>query len=821
MNRPNSDITYVDVLLPLRIRQLYTYAVPADWVSFLCIGQRVLVQFGKTRLYSGLVVKIHQQKPAYTHIKGIESILDEEAIVWEWQFTFWNWVASYYMCAAGEVMDAALPAALKLSSDTRLLYNEEYEGDYEGLSAELFELLTVIRTQKEATLASLAKAVQKKQVSRAVRELIARGMVCSVEQVKDRYRPKRQLCIRITPELMQNEKALEQVFQDLKNAPRQEEVLLYLLQQAHKVRYVAKADLIRALSASAIVVKSLVDKKILQEFSMEVSRLGILTDEAYQLPTLTHAQEQADINLLKALETHRVVLLQGITGSGKTILYMRHIQRVIDSGGQVLFMLPEIGLTAQLVSRMRAVFGNRVGIYHSRFGTAERVEIWDRVKKGEYKIIIGARSALFLPFQQLRCIIVDEEHDQSYKQQDPAPRYHARDAAIYLAGIIGAKVILGSATPSVETQYNARQGKYGLVTLTERFGPGELPAFRLVDIRQAARNKEMQGALSAELIEQIRHTLERRKQVILFHNRRGYSYFRHCHDCGNYYQCQHCEVSLTYHKGIHKLVCHYCGYREDVQAQCKFCGSTSLETKGLGTERLEEEIHSHFPEARIGRMDLDTTRTKDGHARLIAAFENRELDILLGTQMVTKGLDFAHVELVGIVLADALFVYPGFRASERAFHVMLQVAGRAGRTSNRGQVVVQTADPKHVLFPMLMQHDYDAFVEREIEFRQLFHYPPFARMIQIEFRHKELVIAENAAKGLADQLSKIPQINTLGPSAPPVSRIRNLYIQTILIKGEPGIISRETVKSKIVQWLDQLRSADHYKAVEIRIDVDP
>ena len=821
MARQSADILFVDVLLPLKIGQLYTYAVPAEWISFIRIGQRVLVQFGKTRMYSALVVKMHYEKPSYTFLKGIETIIDEDELVWEWQFTFWNWLAGYYMCAVGEVMDAALPSALKLSSDTRLLLNDQYEGDFEDLSADLFQLVTLIRNQPEISMNGLAKAAEKKQVTRLVRELISRGIVLSAEQVQDKYRPKQQRCIRIAPHIQGDEKAMERMFHELRHAPRQEEVLLYLLQQSHNVRFVPKNDLIKALHTSPIVLKSLVDKNILEEFSMEVSRLGILTDEHYRVPPLSPAQQQAYSEMQTLLSHQRTVLLHGITGSGKTLLYMKWIEQTIAEGGQVLFMLPEIALTAQLVSRMRAVFGTRVGIYHSRFSSAERVEIWDRVKKGEYQVIVGARSALFLPFRQLKCIIVDEEHDSSYKQSDPAPRYHARDAAIYLAGMMQAKVILGSATPSVESRFNARQGKYGYVRLAERYGQAELPQFKLVDIRRAGKDKQLHGSLSTELLDQIRSTLQQKKQIILFHNRRGYSYFRHCQSCGNYYKCKHCDVSLTYHKGIHQLVCHYCGYREDIQAKCTFCGATDLETKGLGTEKLEEEVKSFFPEARVGRMDLDTTRSKEGHSRLISAFENHELDILIGTQMVTKGLDFAHVELVGIVLADALFVYPGFRSTERAFQLMLQVAGRAGRTSELGKVIIQTADPQNEIFPLLIAHDDEGFAEKETQFRQLFHYPPFIRMITIEMRHKEEGVVQSAAQGMADQLRKINKLQILGPVAPPVSRIRNQYIQTILIKGDSGFISRSEVKLQMIAWMDELRTKENYKTIDIKVDVDP
>jgi primosomal protein N' (replication factor Y) len=749
----SSIITYVDVILPLALPQDYTYAVSIDLVPFVKTGQRIIVQFGKNRFYSAIIKRIHHQKPS-VDAKLIEGIADEEPIVTETQLKFWKWISDYYMCTEGEVMNAALPSGLKLSSETKIRYNESYEGAFDNLNDEEFLIVQALRAQLELRVPDVQDLLKKKHVYPLLKTLFNLGIAISSEEIIERFKPRTESYIKLN-DLYKDDEKLEQLFQELSRAPKQVEVLLAFTQLHNKNKFIRKNELLKLSGTNAAVLGALVRRNVFIEFKLEVSRLGNFQTEEVDTPDLSPHQQNALAEIKDSFEKHKVVLLQGITGSGKTNLYMELIKEAIAENKQVLYMLPEIALTAQIINRLRKVFGNTIGVYHSKFNQNERVEIWNKVLHGQYNIVIAARSGLFLPYQNLGLIVVDEEHDASLKQMDPAPRYQARDASIVLANYFGARVILGSATPSVESVYNTENGKYALVKMDKRYGGLDLPEVIVANVRDEMKRKRMQGSFSTFLVDEISDTLQRKEQVILFINRRGFANYQICKTCNHVYKCKNCDVSLTYHKFSHQLKCHYCGYFENAQSKCKSCGAIDLDIVGSGTQKIEDELAELFPVARIGRLDYDATKTKNGHAEIISKFENREIDILVGTQMVSKGLDFDHVTLVGVINADQLIFHPGFRSFERAFQLITQVAGRAGRRSKKGRVVIQTADPAHPVIQNVIHNNFKAMYERELTTRRQFLYPPFARVIEVQLRHKEVQRVEKAALFLANQLRKL------------------------------------------------------------------
>lgn len=815
----SSIITYVDVILPLALPQDYTYAVSIDLVPFIKTGQRIIVQFGKNRFYSAIIKRIHHQKPS-VDAKLIEGIADEEPIVTETQLKFWKWISEYYMCTEGEVMNAALPSGLKLSSETKIRYNESYEGAFDNLSDEEFLIVQALRAQLELRVPDVQDLLKKKHVYPLLKTLFNLGIAISSEEIIERFKPRTESYIKLN-DLYKDEEKLEQLFQELSRAPKQVEVLLAFTQLHHKNKFIRKNELLKLSGTSAVVLAALVKRNVFTEFKLEVSRLGNFQTEEVDTPELSSDQQNTLAEIKTSFEKHKVVLLQGITGSGKTNLYMELIKEAIAENKQVLYMLPEIALTAQIINRLRKVFGNTIGVYHSKFNQNERVEIWNKVLLGQYKIVIAARSGLFLPYQNLGLIVVDEEHDASLKQIDPAPRYQARDASIVLANYFGARVILGSATPSVESVYNTENGKYALVKLDKRYGGLDLPEVIVANVRDEMKRKRMQGSFSTFLVEEISDTLHRKEQVILFINRRGFANYQICKTCNHVYKCKNCDVSLTYHKFSHQLKCHYCGYFENAQNKCKSCGAIDLDIVGSGTQKIEDELAELFPVARIGRLDYDATKTKNGHAEIISKFENREIDILVGTQMVSKGLDFDHVTLVGVINADQLIFHPGFRSFERAFQLLTQVAGRAGRRSKKGRVVLQTADPTHPVIQNVIHNNFKAMYERELTTRRQFLYPPFARVIEVQLRHKEVQRVEKASLFLANQLRKSDQGKVLGPATPYISRINNLYIRDVLLKSTTQTKDLTGMKNALQQIIDQMKALPELKGVTIHVNVDP
>lgn len=808
---------YADVILPLALPKNYTYAVPEN-MSGLQVGCRVAVQLGKQKKYAGIVKAIHEQAPLYK-TKHLLDMLDAEPIVYPTQLAFWEWVASYYMCTEGEVLNAALPAHLKLSSETLLLFNDAFGDDFSSLDDDEYLIAEALLIRKELRIEEVQMILDKSEVYSVIKKLIEKKVLLVYEELKEIYKEKQENYVQLHVHY-QEEEQLAALFNEMGRAPKQMELLLAYLHLLKTQGAVLQKELLKKSGATTAQLKGLVDKNILWVEKRTVDRIATGKVDAQIDFDLSPAQETALEEVQSHFKDKQVTLLHGVTSSGKTQVYVKMMEDCLAAGKQVLYLLPEIGLTAQVIRRLQKHFGASIGIYHSKFNNNERVEIWNKVKTGELRIILGARSSLLLPFRDLGLIILDEEHDASYKQQDPAPRYHARDAAIYYAGLFKAKVLLGSATPSLESYFNAQQGKYGLVELKERFGGVEMPAIEIVDIKKEMAEKTMDGHFSAALKAAITQSMADGKQVILFQNRRGYAPFLLCTTCGWIPHCKQCDVSLTYHKNQDKLHCHYCGTRYPYVHTCAACGSQTIEPKSFGTEKIEDDLQAAFPEARIARMDVDTVRNKDSHNKLIQLLEDRSVDILVGTQMVVKGLDFENVNLVGILSADNLLGFPDFRVNERAFQMMEQVSGRAGRRNGLGKVLIQASNTRHPVLHYVTAHDYKAMFEAEIAERQVFGYPPFFRLLKLTIRHKNQQTAEQAAQILASWLQPHIGAQLVGPAAPLVARVRNNYLQEMLIKlpREARLIAH--IKRVLQEFIIQLKTEKRFRSVVIIPDVD-
>jgi len=777
-------------------------------------------------MYSGIVGRINRDKPSFREIKAIDSILDPGPIVSEINIRFWEWIAEYYMCTVGEVYRAAFPAGLRLESETRF---ELIEGGGEGqvLGTEEALLVKRFRDKGQISVREFHGDSESRRMLAAVQSLVDRGILGSVEKIRKAYRPRMESRVRLAAPY-RDEMKLSEFMDALTRAPRQRKVLENFIWLSGDTKFpeadIEKLNLARAEGSNDQAVKSLVDKGVLEEFKVETGRHEGYAGSMKAPSELSPVQKKAYEGICKDQEKHRVVLLEGITSSGKTEIYIHLIREQLEKKRQVLYLLPEIALTAQIIQRLKAVFGDKVGIYHSRYGDAERVETFLKVNDPdsdkEYQLVLGARSALFLPFRDLGMIILDEEHENTYKQSDPAPRYHARDAAIMLAGMHDASVVLGSATPSYESYYNARSKKFGHVKLSERFREMEPPEIMIADLREAYRKKRMVSLFTPELFNLIGENLEAGQQVILFQNRRGYSPYIECFTCGWIPRCIHCDVSLTYHKKPGGLVCHYCGHTESVPGACRECGETSLHTRGFGTEKLEDEVSILFPGQRISRMDTDTTRTRRRYEKIIEDFSTGKSRILIGTQIVTKGLDFDNVGLVGVLNADNLLNFPDFRSFERSFQLMMQVAGRSGRKDRRGKVVIQTSNPGHPVIQMLKSNDYHSMYLGQMEDRKAFHYPPYYRLLEIILKHRDLEILEKASGALAVRLKEQLKADVLGPQSPLVARIHNWHLMTLLVKLPRGEDTR-AAKQKMTAEIEKIKSNRKFGNLIIVPDVDP
>ena len=792
-----------------------------DEARFLKQGMRVAVPFGKSKVYTAIVYRVHKDPPASYETKSIDQILDEEPILNAQQLEHWEWMASYYMCTLGEVIRAALPSAFLLESETVIKLAPEVIVEENGFSDEEFLVYEALQHQSSLHINDVRSILDRRNVVKVIQQLLQKGTIEVEETVFEKYTPKVVRYLRLAHEFT-SEENLQQLLETLTRAPKQKEVLMTLFMlSAQQKKPVSSVQLQKRSNAGAAVVKTLIDKGILEEYFLQKDRVEYQGPEGADTKALSEAQGQALTEIKSSFEEYDVTLLHGVTSSGKTEIYVELISELLETGKQVLYMLPEIALTTQLISRLQYYFGERISVYHSKYTLNERVEVWYNVlrKKPKAQIIIGARSALFLPFSNLGLIIVDEAHEPSFKQYSPAPRYHARDSAVVLGQLHGARTLLGSATPSLESTHNAQTDKYGLVTLTERYGNILMPEIELVDIREKHRKKRMTGHFSDRLLEEMEEVLKEGEQVILFQNRRGYSPFVECTTCGVSPQCPNCDVSLTYHQFKNELRCHYCGYHMAMLISCMACGSETLDAKGFGTEQIETEAKEMFPDYTVARMDQDTTKGKHAYAKLIEKIENSEVDIIVGTQMLAKGLDFRNIRLVGVMNADNLLNFPDFRAHERSFQLLQQVSGRAGRTEKRGKVLIQTFNPHHMILQQVSVNDYDGMYKDEAEQRYQYKYPPYYRTIKITLRDRNYNKMHKAGVWLGTLLQTRLKENVLGPEAPPVGRIRNLFITNILVKI-PKQQSVPKTKKFIGRAVQSFHSVKDFSTVKLTIDVD-
>lgn len=821
-------MTYAEVLLPLPLTGFFTYKVPDMMAEAIRPGCRVVVPFGRTKFYTGIVAGLTPRRPEGFETKEISQLLDSEPVVRHPQMKFWEWIADYYLCSQGEVFRAAVPAGLKLESETVVEVNPDFEedpGDRLG-ERDLLVMNAVRRVPKKATLAAVARETGFRNTSAIVARLVERDALMVSENLVERYKTRKIEMVEMAIE-RGDSAALHAAFDSVKGAPKQEKALLTLIELSGFMRQgsdlceVTRADLLDRSGVTSPIIIALENKGIVRRRKKEVSRFAPVSKATMPMPELTDSQREARDAIIKSWGEKDITLLHGVTSSGKTEVYISLIDRMLRSGRQVLYLVPEIALTTQLTTRLQRVFGPKVIIYHSRFSDSERVELWRRLlTTHEPLVVLGARSALFMPFASLGLIIVDEEHESSFKQQDPAPRYNARDAAMVLAGMHGAKTLLGSATPAVDTYYKALTGRFGLVSLTERYGGSELPRVEIVDMAKARKKREVSGAFSLQLRRLINDAASADRQTILFLNRRGFAPMARCKMCGYVPKCENCDVSLTYHHGIDRLVCHYCGTPYDLPRVCPACREPGLEIIGYGTERIEEEIAASFPDIPVARLDRDTTRNKDDYERIIDEFSAGKDKMLVGTQMVTKGLDFGRVSVVGVINADATINQPDFRSAERAFNMLEQVAGRAGRRGDGGVVAIQTYTPSHPLFGFLVSHDYVGFYNHEIEERRLYNYPPFTRIINIYLKHREQGRLHVLAGAYGRRLRELFGNRVFGPEEPHVARIKQMHIMRIMIKIETEA-SMKKVKHILRETYLEMDAARALNGAQVYYDVDP
>lgn len=819
---------FADVIIPIPVKAEFTYRVPFEMNDLIQPGMRVVVPFGKGKLYTAIVTSVHENIPEKYQAKYIEHLLDESPIITGRQYQFWKWIAAYYMAPIGDVMNAALPANFKLASETKITLHPDFDGKTEALTDRQFQIVEALEVQETLDLKEISEIIGIKTIHPIIKQLIDQRIVISLEELNYKYVPKTAIFYFFTGEYQQEER-LEALMHDMEQQKGKQK-------QLHALLAMLSIGNFRDSYGTPVMRKDLEEKEVSLSALQTLEKNGVLKSERLQIDrmqggqaelkekkTLSEAQQLALDEVRDSFAAKEICLLHGVTGSGKTELYVELIEEQLRAGKQVLFLLPEIALTTQLITRLAAYFGDKIGVYHSKFNQNERVEIWNHVLHDHperYRIILGARSSVFLPFRNLGLVIVDEEHESSFKQYEPSPRYNARDASIILAKSFDAKVLLGSATPSIETYYNAKTGKFGLVELNVRHGGLALPEIFCADVKTERKQKTMHSHISSFLLGYMEETLERGEQIILFQNRRGYTPIWTCELCNWSPKCKNCDVSLTYHKHTNSLKCHYCGYTSAPVGTCGHCGSNRLRMLGFGTEKIEDEISLMFPGKVVSRLDLDTTRSKNAYSVIISEFENRKIDILVGTQMVTKGLDFDNVSLVGILDADMLLNRPDFRAFERSYQLMSQVAGRAGRKSKRGTVIIQTGKPENWIIQKVMHHDYVSFYENEILERRNFFYPPFYKLIDITLKHKDQKILDAAASVFAKELHAIFKERVIGPEYPSINRISNLYLKQIKLKIEREA-SHKKVKDRIEALIDQFYSVPAHKSVRISVDVDP
>ena len=832
LNQPQSTerLTYfAEVILPVPVPRLFTYRVPLELNDFVQPGVRVIAPFGHRKVLTGVIARIHEDPPGDYEAKYLLDLLEEEPTVNQKQLRFYKWMASYYMCTLGETLNVALPSGLKISSESRIQLHPGFDLLYSGYPVSNNEnlIIDVLEQGDSLSYKDISDITGLKNVYSLIKSLVRKEAIIIYEEVKEKYKPKTEKRIRLRQKWVDNEELLEELFIKLEKRPKQVDALMYYLQE---VPVFEDAELnqsgllksnfgLKGVSPSS--VNTLIKNEVFEEFDQVISRFPVF-DIDLNLPSLSDSQKSAKAKILKGFEEQKPVLLHGITGSGKTEIYIDLIRETLENGYQVLYLLPEIALTTQIVNRLRKVFGDSMGVYHSRFSDNERVEVWKGIQEGRFSFVVGVRSSLFLPFDNLGLIIIDEEHETSYKQMDPAPRYHARDSAMVLANIHHSRVLLGSATPSIETYFNMTNGNYGHVELLERFGESSLPDIDFADIGKERKMKTMRGDFSPTLIDEIGKTLSNDEQVIIFQNRRGYAPYLNCETCGWIPKCENCSVSLTYHLFKNELRCHYCGYRQHLPASCSVCGSAELETKSYGTEKLEEDLKLMYPDKAVRRMDLDTTRKKYSYQTIIEDFEKGVIDILVGTQMVSKGLDFNKVSLVGIFDADRMMHFPDFRAHERTFQLITQVSGRAGRREKKGKVIIQTYTPNDTVLRLIKEHNFQGFYEKEIAERRQFKYSPYHRLINIVLKHKDVRTCREGSQYLANLLvSSFGESRILGPNEALIAKIRNQYIWEILVKLERDKVDLSKAKEILMMNAQQLRLQKDFRNIHLIFDVDP
>ncbi len=814
---------YADVIVPLPLQGEFTYTIPDHYSQEVMVGCRVIVQFGKKKFYTAIIRRVYQSNEIKSEIKEIVSVLDNSPIVLPEQFQFWEWIASYYMCTLGEVYKAALPSALKLESETLVFLNESFESK-EKFTPNEEKIFYVLSPVKPLRISEIERMTAINNAIPHIKSLTDKGAALLNENIQNRYTPKTEIAIRLSKNY--TEKELSVILDELKRAKKQQQLLSVFLSLKYEDGdspdfFILKKQLTEEAGVTSAIIDAVVERGILQAFPFGISRFNYGESDPGLSKKLNSFQQEAYNATTDNFKNKDVVLLHGVTSSGKTEIYIQLIKEVISEGKQVLYLLPEIALTTQITERLKTVFGNKLLVYHSKFNDNERAETWQSLlKASEGCVVLGARSAVFLPFGKLDLIIVDEEHESSYKQQDPAPRYNAKNAAVVLAAIYKSKVLLGTATPSIETYYNALSSRYGLVTLSKRYEAIELPEITTINTKELRKRKQMKTILSPPLTDEMKQVINKGEQVILFQNRRGFAPMLECKTCSWTPKCLHCDVSLTYHKAQRAMVCHYCGAVYSIPSQCPECQTPTLEIQGYGTERIEELVSEELPYANVLRMDLDTTRSKRAYEHIISDFENNKANILIGTQMVSKGLDFDNVSLVGILNADSMLNYPDFRAHERAFQLMMQVSGRAGRKNKQGKVLLQTAHPGHPVISFVKKHDYQSFYEVQINERKLFRYPPFYRLIEIVLRSKDDSVVDSMAYEFSQALKQSFHDRVLGPTKPAVARIQSLHIRKIILKIE-NQASPQRVREVINSYQKYLQSNPKYKSVLLHYDVDP
>ena len=810
---------YVDVILPIPIDQLFCYEITESEFDFIKPGSRVSVPFGKSRIITGVVFNSHNERPLSYDVKHIHQIIDEIPIVNENQLSFWDWMSKYYMCGIGEVMKASIPSVLLIESETIISLNKKTEFNHNEFSDDEFLIYEALLKGLELTIHEISEILNKKNVFKIIQSLNDKHIIQIDEKLYSKYKPKLKRFVEINI-LNKDTFSVSEIKEKLKRSPKQ----LYLFVNLLKLNlreFISVDDLKKKFDVSSSLIKNLIDKDILKEHFIEINRFNNTVSTVIPINKLSQSQEKAYKKIQLSFKKNNPVLFHGVTSSGKTEVYVKLIQDALIQKNQILYLVPEIALTTQVVRRLTNFFGDKVLVYHSGYSINQRVEVWNKISTNKScQLIVGARSSLLMPFKSLKLIIVDEEHEQSYKQQEPAPRYHARDASLVLSRIFNSNILLGSATPSVESYNNAVVlNKYDLVELKKRYNDVLMPVIELIDLKMKYAKKLMNGHFSDSLVNEIFNTVSNHKQVILYQNRRGFSPIVECEDCGTSPTCINCDVSLTYHLNTNSLKCHYCGFGIPLINKCSSCHSNNIITVGFGTEQVEEEVKAIFPNYRVKRLDYDTTRKKNSFEKLISDFENQKIDILIGTQMITKGLDFKNVKLVGILNADNSLNFPDFRAYERSFQLIQQVSGRAGRSSERGKVCVQTYNPKHKILQNIINDDYISMFEEEISDRVKYNYPPNCKLIKITLKHKDYSIINESSDWLGKYLRQFFKKNILGPEFPHVIRVRNKFQKNILIKIQKNKSLNQT-KSIIIKSKKSLSSIAKFKSVQIIINVD-